>query len=52
MSQVKGIITHYGLFWSERNVLWGRPRKSGELLGREKAYPKRRISIRNYCGDL
>ncbi|MCC5981666.1 MAG: hypothetical protein JJU26_08110 [Oceanicaulis sp.] len=30
------MITHYGLFWSERDVFWGKPRKSGQLLGREK----------------
>lgn len=30
------MITHYGLFWSERDVFWGRPNKKGELLGREK----------------
>lgn len=30
------MITHYGLFWSERDVFWGRGRVKGELLGREK----------------
>ena len=30
------MITHYGLFWSERNVFWGRPRVAGKLLGRER----------------
>jgi len=30
------MITHYGLFWSERDVFWGRPRNPGKLLGREK----------------
>ena len=29
------MITHYGLFWSERDVFWGRPRNPGQLLGRE-----------------
>lgn len=27
------MITHYGLFWSERDVFWGRPNKNGQLLG-------------------
>ncbi len=31
------MITHYGLFWSERDVFWGRPKNAGELLGRVKA---------------
>ena len=31
------MITHYGLFWSERDVFWGRQRNRGQLLGREKA---------------
>ena len=35
-SQDKNMITHYGLFWSERSVFWGRQRKRGELLGRIK----------------
>ena len=30
------MITHYGLFWSERDVFWGRPNNPGELLGRAK----------------
>lgn len=30
------MITHYGLFWSERDVFWGRGSAKGELLGREK----------------
>jgi hypothetical protein len=30
------MITHYGLFWSERDVFWGRPKNAGQLLGREK----------------
>jgi hypothetical protein len=30
------MITHYGLFWSERDVYWGRQNSKGELLGREK----------------
>ena len=30
------MITHYGLFWSERDVFWGRPNNPGELLGRVK----------------
>lgn len=32
------MITHYGLFWSERGVFWGSPGpgKSGQLLGRPK----------------
>jgi len=28
------MITHYGLFWSERDVFWGRPAHQGQLLGR------------------
>jgi hypothetical protein len=32
------MITHFGLFWSERDVYWGQPGKDlGQLLGREKA---------------
>lgn len=42
MSQGQGMITHYGLFWSERDVFWGRPNKPGQLLGREKTDLKRR----------
>ena len=30
------MITHYGLFWSERDVFWGRQKNPGVLLGREK----------------
>lgn len=30
------MITHYGLFWSERAVFCGRPRNAGQLLGRER----------------
>lgn len=30
------MITHYGLFWVERDVYWGRQKSPGELLGREK----------------
>jgi hypothetical protein len=30
------MITHYGLFWSERDVFWGRPKDEGKLWGREK----------------
>ena len=33
-SQNKNMITHYGLFWSEESVFWGRQKKSGELKGR------------------
>ena len=29
------MITHYGLFWSERDVFWGRQRNIEQLLGRE-----------------
>ena len=35
-SQDNNMITHYGLFWSERSVFWGRQKKSGKLLGRIK----------------
>lgn len=31
------MITHYGLFWSERDVFWGRGKAKGQLLGREKS---------------
>ena len=30
------MITHYALFWSERDVFWGRQKKKGQLLGRTK----------------
>lgn len=30
------MITHYGLFWSERDVFWGKQKNPGMLLGREK----------------
>lgn len=30
------MFTHYGLYWSERDVFWGRQKKRGVLLGREK----------------
>ena len=30
------MITHYGLFWSERDVFWGRRNNRGQLLGRAK----------------
>ncbi len=33
----QGMITHYGLFWSERDVFWGRPKVKGQLLGRAKS---------------
>ena len=33
-TQDNNMITHYGLFWSERSVFWGRQKKSGQLLGR------------------
>jgi hypothetical protein len=36
------MITHYGLFWSERDVYWGKQRSSGVLLGREKSPLDRR----------
>lgn len=29
------MITHYGLFWSERDIFWGKQKNPGELLGRE-----------------
>ena len=28
------MITHYGLFWSERDVFWGRSNNPGRMLGR------------------
>ena len=36
------MITHYGLFWSERDVFWGRPGKLGQLLGREEQQREQR----------
>lgn len=30
------MITHYGLFWSERDVFWGRRNNPGRLLGKKK----------------
>lgn len=36
------MITHYGLFWSDRDVFWGKQRTSGQLLGREKVQLARR----------
>ena len=30
------MITHFGLFWSERDVFWGKPNNPGVLLGRER----------------
>ena len=30
------MITHYGLFWSEADVFWGRQKNSGKFLGRPK----------------
>ncbi len=29
------MITHYGLFWSERDIFWGKPKKEGKMLGQE-----------------
>ncbi|HWO56404.1 MAG TPA: hypothetical protein VNN55_02435 [bacterium] len=36
------MITHYGLYWSERHVFWGRQKRAGQLLGREKTPLARR----------
>ncbi len=38
------MITHYGLFWSERDVFWGKQGKgnTGQLLGRERTLLGRR----------
>ena len=33
------MITHYGLFWSERAVFWGRPNNPGKLLGQGRQLP-------------
>lgn len=55
------MITHYGLFWSERDVFWGRPKNAGQLLGRSKTPLGRRgaptqaerdkaMDYRNYVG--
>ena len=40
------MITHYGLFWSERDVFWRRPNNPGELLGRVRT-PLNRTSAPN-----
>jgi len=55
------MITHYGLFWSERGVFWGRANNAGQLLGRPRTPLGRRgapnaaeranaINYRNYIG--
>ncbi len=31
------MITHYGLFWSEKDVFWGRQKNSGAMLGKTSA---------------
>jgi hypothetical protein len=36
------MISHYGLFWSERDVFWGRPQSPGELRGRVRPLLDRR----------
>ena len=36
-NEAQGMITHYGLFWSERDVFWGRQKVKGQLLGRAKS---------------
>lgn len=36
------MITHYGLFWSERDVFWGRQKKAGQLLGKPQLALDRR----------
>ena len=36
VAKANGMITHYGLFWSERDVFWGYQNNPGELLGREE----------------
>lgn len=36
MTGPNGMITHYGLFWSESDVFWGRKNKYGRLLGTRK----------------
>lgn len=42
MVEADGMITHYGLFWSERDVFWGRQGKSGQMLGREESQREQR----------
>lgn len=54
------MITHYGLFWSERDVYWGKQNDQGELLGRSKQLGRRgaptkeerknSVDFRNYVG--
>ena len=34
MPQSNMLITHYGLFWSERSVFWGWQKNPGQILGR------------------
>ena len=33
-TQRDNMITHYGLFWSETSVFWGRQKNPGQLWGR------------------
>lgn len=40
MADTKSFITHYGLFWSERDVLWNG--KKSDLIGKEKGRLGRR----------
>lgn len=45
------MITHYGLFWSERSVFWGWQKNPGQLLGRpgvKKKTPEE--DFRKYAG--
>ena len=41
------MVTHYGLFWSERDVFWGHQKNFGQLLGQEKEPRERRGAPRN-----
>ena len=48
LESTPGMITHYGLFWSERDVFWGRQNKEGKMEGTE---PKGdRVDYRDYVG--
>lgn len=50
------MITHYGLFWSERDVFWGSAAIAGQLLGRPRTPLGRRgaptVAERNNAADF
>ena len=45
-----GMITHYGLFWSERDVFWGRQKVPGEMRGKLNRRQKKSVNYREYVG--